>query len=97
MADIPSQVPGEWGKRQYEVQILVPNKHREGERWRALGEPYNELAKAEYAIDDLLSSMLAAAETGMSRDFIADWRKNRVRVMEKLTECRYGREIAIPG
>jgi hypothetical protein len=93
VTDIPGKNEGEWGKRQYQIQLLTPNLHRPGQRWRNFGTPFDELAKAEYAIDDIVRSM--ASEVGATAAY--DWRKNRVRVMELLTECKYGREIALPG
>lgn len=93
MVDIPSQTPGEWGKREYEVQILVPNKHRKGERWRPLGQPYGDLNKAEWAIEDLVSSL---ASDIMPAHVVITWLRTHVRVMEKNITCTYGKQIALP-
>lgn len=93
MTDIPGQNEGEWGKRQYQVQILTPNLHREGERWRALGTPYDELAKAEYAISDIERSMGTVVGTAGARH----WVLTHVRVMELVIEAKFGKQIALPG
>jgi hypothetical protein len=92
MTDLPGMNPGDpMGKREYEIQLLVPNKHRDGERWRALGEPYNEVAKAEYAVDDIVSSMADV----IGRERAQEWAAHRVRVMEKVTTVVYGKQMAV--
>lgn len=90
MTDIPSTTPGgPSGTREYEVQILVPNKHRDGERWRPLGEPYSSLDKSMWAIDDLVSSMTSVIGDGPAHA----WADSHVRVMEKVTTVEYGKEM----
>lgn len=91
MPDIPGTNPGEYGKQQYEIQLLTPNLHREGERWRAFGTPYDELAKAEYAVDDIVGSLSAV----IGRVKALEWASTRVRVMEKVTTVTYGSEVEI--
>jgi hypothetical protein len=91
MTDIPGQNPGEYGKRQYEIQLLTPNLHREGERWRPFGEPYDEFAKAEYAVEDIQGSVAAV----IGEDGARIWRNTHVRVMEKITTVVYGKQMAL--
>jgi hypothetical protein len=92
MTDIPGKEPGEWGKRQYQIEIYTPNLHREGERWRTFGEPYDDLAKVEYAIDDLVRSMKQLIDD----DAVTVWRKSRLRVRELVIEAKFGKVIALP-
>lgn len=92
MTDIPGRNPTDpMGKRQYEIQVLTPNLHRPGERWRALGKPYDELAKAEYAVEDIVGSLSPV----IGRVKALEWVSARVRVMEMITMVEYGREIEI--
>lgn len=93
MSDIPGATEGEWGQRKYQIQLLTPNLHRPGERWRTFGTPYDELAKAEYAIDDIRRSMGAVVGLAGARE----WVRTRVRVMELVIEAKYGRQIELPG
>lgn len=91
MTDVPGENGNPNGTRQYEIQVLAPNLNRAGERWRVFGLPFDELAKAEYALTDLVNSMLLM----MDSQVVLDWRLERVRVMEIVTTRAYGKEIKL--
>lgn len=92
MTDVPGENPGDtMSSREYEIQLLVPNLLRKGERWRPFGEPYGEFSKAEYAVEDVVGSMAAV----IGKVKALEWAGSHVRVMEVVTTVAYGKEIEI--